>query len=137
MALHAPYLHRVVPRAILATSGRPVLQRAFALWTAVGVVATVLFGGQGLDARRVTCMFHAGMGTRLAFAVGWTLLAGAVAHAPALPLGGAAGALAIPIACAIAAWARVHDRKTRRSPALFVIGVIGVGAIFTGVGVAW
>lgn len=382
MALHAPYLNRAFPRAILATSGRPVLQRAFALWTAVVVVATVLFGGQGVEARRVTCMFHAGMGTRLAFAVGWTLLAtpvvscafdapgtrmlrtmpvspsmwvgwlvalvlvvqapcgvlfargegagmalvgmllaaamqsslvaatrrprvlwigatalalvlfdasplltlapalalalagvgaawrlvldasgrdlhmtrvtwpvlalaaayalriaragrarlalaagsvflgalalslsllhdppdrpiarlfavlalpltlsaavlvgpvrdteerlltvarvtrthwtvllsafalaigapssalaatagavaGAVAHAPALPLGGAAGALAIPIACAIAVWARVHDRRTRRSPALFVIGVIGVGAIFTGVGVAW
>jgi hypothetical protein len=64
-----------IPRAILATSGRPVLQRALALWTAVGLVATVLFGGQGLDARRVTSMFHAGTGMRLALAVGWTLLA--------------------------------------------------------------
>jgi hypothetical protein len=64
-------------------------------------------------------------------------VAGAAVHAPALPLGGAAGAWAIPIACAVAAWAWVHDRKTRRHPVLFVVGVIGVGAIFTGVGVAW
>jgi hypothetical protein len=64
-------------------------------------------------------------------------VAGAVTHVPALPLGGAASAWAIPIAATIAAWARFHDRRTRRSPTLFVVGVVVVAALATGAGVAW
>jgi hypothetical protein len=64
-------------------------------------------------------------------------IAGAFAHLPSLPLGGAAGAWAVPIACAVAAWARWHDRRTRRSPALFVIGVGAVAVLATFVGIAW
>jgi hypothetical protein len=64
-------------------------------------------------------------------------IAGVIAHVPALPLGGGAGIWAVPIACAIAGWARWHDRRTRRSPTLFVVGVVVVAAVATGVGVAW
>jgi hypothetical protein len=72
-----------------------------------------------------------------AFAATAGAIAGVLAHVPALPLGGAAGVWAVPIACATAGWARWHDRRTRRSPTLFVVGVVVVAALATGVGVAW
>lgn len=65
------------------------------------------------------------------------VVAGTLAHVPALPLGAGAGAWAIPVACAVAAWARWHDRRTRRNPTLFVVGVLVVGAVATGVAGLW
>jgi hypothetical protein len=64
-------------------------------------------------------------------------LAGAFAHQPPLALAGAAGTWAMAVACAVAAWARWHDRRTRRNPALFAVGVVVVGVLATGAGVAW
>jgi hypothetical protein len=64
-------------------------------------------------------------------------LVGGVARMPALSVGGAAGLWAVPIASAVAAWARWHGRRARPNPALFVLGVAGVGAIATAIGLAW
>ncbi len=65
------------------------------------------------------------------------VLAGTFAHEHALALGGAAGAWAIPIACAVATWARWHDLRTRRSPVLFVVGMLVVAGVAVGVVAAW
>jgi hypothetical protein len=65
------------------------------------------------------------------------VFAGTLAHARALALGGAAGAWAIPIAGAVALWARWHDRRTRQRPVLFVLGVLAVAALALGAAAAW
>jgi hypothetical protein len=64
-----------VVRAMLVTAGRPVLRRALAFWTAVGVVATIIFAGNGMRARDLTCLFHAGVGARAVLGVAWVSVA--------------------------------------------------------------
>jgi len=64
---------RNIARAVLVTA-RPLLQRALALWAAIGVVAAVLFGGNGMQARDLTHLFHGSAGTRIALEMTWIVL---------------------------------------------------------------
>jgi hypothetical protein len=64
-----------VARAVLVTAGRALLPRAAALFAAVGVIATILFAGQGLRAVDVVRLHNESLGVRAALWLGWTLLA--------------------------------------------------------------
>jgi hypothetical protein len=72
-----------VARAVLVTAGRAVLPRAAALFAAIGIVASVLFAGQGLRAADVVRLDGESLAARAALWLGWTLFA-LPAVAPAL-----------------------------------------------------
>jgi hypothetical protein len=64
-------------------------------------------------------------------------LAGVFAREPPTTLGITAGAWAVPIAFAVAIWARWLDRRPQRGPVVFCLGAFVVGAVATGVASTW
>lgn len=62
-------------RATLLTAGRPALRRASGLGSAVGIVAAIVFGGNGLRVADLVHLFHASWRARAALWSCWILLA--------------------------------------------------------------
>ncbi len=113
--------------AILVVPARETEERLRALARVTGTRWTTLLAAFSLALATPSSALAATAGA----------MAGTLAHVPVLPLGAASGAWAVPVACAVAVWARWHDLRTRRSPTVFVIGALVVAGVATGIAAAW
>jgi hypothetical protein len=64
-------------------------------------------------------------------------LAAAAARTSPLALGAALGLASLGSTACVAVWARAHDRSEKRSPVLFVVGVVALSIAMLGAASAW